>query len=69
MVKSEDNTFQFEDLKIQYSAMREVIYEGQDLAIAIFWDNSNEPDLMEGEYTVNLFADGNEIGETTFSLR
>ena len=69
MVKSEDDTFQFEDLKIQYSAMREVIYEGQDLPVAIFWDNSNEPELMPGEYTVNLFADGNEIGETTFEIR
>jgi len=49
--------------------MREVNYEGQELPIAIFWDNSNEPQLMPGEYTVNLFADGNEIGETTFSIR
>lgn len=69
MVKSEDDTFQFEDLKIQYSAMREVIYEGQDLPVAIYWDNSNEPELMPGEYTVNLFADGNEIGETTFEIK
>ena len=69
MSKSEDNLFQFEDLKIQYSAMREVIYEGKDLPVAIFWDNSNEPELMTGTYTVNLFADGFEIGETTFTLQ
>ncbi len=69
MSKSEDNLFQFEDLKIQYSAMREVIYEGKDLPVAIFWDNSNEPELMTGSYTVNLFADGFEIGETTFTLQ
>lgn len=67
--KSEDNLFQFEDLKIQYSAMREVIYEGKDLPVAIFWDNSNEPEMMTGTYTVNLFADGFEIGETTFTLQ
>ena len=67
--KSADNLFQFEDLKIQYSAMREVIYEGQELPVAIFWDNTNEPRLMTGEYTVNLFADGNEIGETNFTLK
>jgi chromosome segregation ATPase len=69
MSKSADNLFQFEDLKIQYSAMREVNYEGQELPVAIFWDNSDEPQLMEGEYTVNLFADGNEIGETTFEIK
>lgn len=69
MSKSEDNLFQFEDLKIQYSAMREVIYEGKDLPVAIFWDNSNEPELMTGTYTINLFSDGFEIGETTFTLQ
>lgn len=67
--KNKNDLFQFEDLKIQYSATRNVNYEGQELAVAIFWDNSNEPQLMPGEYVVNLFADGNEIGETTFILR
>ena len=69
MSKSENNLFQFEDLKIQYSAMREVVYEGKDLPVAIFWDNIGEPELMTGTYTVNLFADGFEIGETTFTLQ
>lgn len=69
MSKSENNLFQFEDLKIQYSAMREVVYEGKELPVAIFWDNSTEPQLMPGQYTINLFVDGNEIGETTFSIK
>lgn len=69
MSKSSNDLFQFEDLKIQYSAMRDVIYEGKDLPVAIFWDNTNEPELMPGIYTVNLFADGNEIGETTFTIQ
>ncbi|MBN2636185.1 MAG: hypothetical protein JXR61_07940 [Prolixibacteraceae bacterium] len=69
LTKSPDNVFQFEDLKIPYSAMREVVYEGLDLPVAIFWDNTDEPELMTGTYKVNLFADGNEIGETTFELQ
>jgi FtsZ-binding cell division protein ZapB len=69
MVKSENDFFPYEDLNIQYSAMREVVYEGKDLPLAIFWDNTNEPDLMPGEYVVNLFADGNEIGETTLEIK
>ena len=69
LTKSENDLFQFEDLKIQYSAMREVVYEGKDLPVAIFWDNTNEPELMTGTYTVNIFADGFEIGETTFELQ
>jgi hypothetical protein len=69
MSKSENNTFQFEDLKIQYSAMREVVYEGHDLPVAIFWDNKGEPELMAGKYTIDLFADGHNIGTTTVELR
>jgi len=69
MSKSSSDLFQFEDLKIQFSAMRDVVYEGKDLPVAIFWDNTNEPELMTGTYTINLFADGNEIGETTFTLQ
>lgn len=69
MSKSADNLFQFEDLMIQYSAMREVVYEGHDLPVAIFWDNSNEPELMPGTYTVDLFSDGSNIGTTTFELK
>ncbi|WP_346855667.1 hypothetical protein [uncultured Draconibacterium sp.] len=69
MVKSENDVFQFEDLKIQYSAMREVVYEGNDLPVAIFWDNTNEAELMPGVYVVNLFADGNEIGETSLEIK
>ncbi len=69
MSKSENNIFQFEDLKIQYSAMREVVYEGHDLPVAIFWDNNGEADLMPGNYTVDLFADGHNIGTTSIELR
>lgn len=69
MSKSEDNLFRFQDLQIQYSAMREVVYEGHDLPVAIFWDNSNEPELMPGEYEVDVFADGQNIGNTTFELK
>jgi len=66
--KSPDDLFQFEDLRIQYSAMREVNYEGNDLPIAIYWDNEGRP-FMPGNYTIDLFADGNNIGTTRLELR
>ncbi len=67
--KSSDNTFPFEDVKIQYSSMRNVNYEGQELPVTIWWDNTNEPELMTGKYDVTLFADGNIIGETSFEVK
>ncbi len=66
--KSPGDLFQFEDLSIQYSAMREVNYEGNDLPIAIYWDNEGKP-FMPGSYTIDLFADGNNIGTTRLELR
>lgn len=69
MTKSDKDLFQFEDLKIPYSAMREVTYEGQDLPVAIYWDNKGESQLSVGSYTVDLFADGNNIGTTTLELK
>lgn len=66
--KSPDHLFQYEDLRIQYSAMREVNYEGNDLPVAIYWDNEGKP-FMTGIYTIDVFADGNNIGTTTLELR
>lgn len=67
--KSAGDLFQFEDLKIQYSAMREVNYEGMDLPVAIYWDNAGESPLMIGTYTIDLFADGNNIGTTSIEFK
>ncbi len=67
--KSTNDLFQFEDLKIPYSAMREVTYEGNSLPVNIFWDNTGEPELIPGTYTVDVFVDGNNIGTTTFELK
>lgn len=66
--KSSDDVFPFEDLKIPYSAKREVTFEGNELPVNIFWDNENA-EFLPGNYSVDIFADGNNIGSTTFSLK
>ncbi len=66
--KSPNDLFQFEDLKIPFSAMREVNYEGNDLPVNIFWDNEGEK-FSPGVYTVDIFADGNNIGTTRFEMK
>jgi hypothetical protein len=67
--KSPSDLFPFEDLKIQYSAVREVNYEGDELPVNIYWDNTGEPELIVGQYTVDVFVDGSNIGTTTFELK
>jgi hypothetical protein len=66
--QSPNDVFQFEDLKIPYSAMREVTYEGNELPVNIYWDNKGQ-EFLSGEYTVDVFADGNNIGTTKFFMK
>lgn len=68
MLESEDNLFKFEDLKIPYTAMREVNYEGMELPVNIYWDNTGKEALLAGTYTVDVFADGYNIGSASFVL-
>lgn len=66
--KSANDLFPFEDLKIPYSAKREVTYEGNSLPVNIFWDNEGA-EFLPGEYTVDIFADGSNIGTTKFVMK
>ena len=69
LVKSKNDLFKFEDLQIPYSAMREVTYEGEELPVNIFWDNKGGNPFMDGTYTIDVFADGNNIGTASFSFK
>jgi hypothetical protein len=64
---SETDLFTFQDQQIVYSAKRQVDYENKDIDACIFWDNSNK--LVVGDYTVDIFTDGNLIGTSKFSLK
>ncbi len=66
--QSPGDLFQFEDLKIPFSAKREITYEGNALPVNIFWDNKGQ-EFMAGEYTIDVFADGNNIGTTKFTMK
>lgn len=66
--QSPTDLFRFEDLKIPFSASREVTYEGNALPVNIFWDNKGQ-EFLPGEYTVDVFADGNNIGTTKFLMK
>lgn len=68
MSNSDNDLFQFEDLKIPFSAMREVNYEGMELPVNIYWDNEGHDAFMAGTYTVDVFADGYNIGTGKFIM-
>jgi hypothetical protein len=67
--RSESDVFKFENMKIPFSAMREITYEGAELPVAIFWDNQGQSPLVTGEYTIDVFTDGSNIGTGKLSLK
>lgn len=69
LVENPNSTFVFEDLQIPYSAKREVNYEGMELPVNIYWDNTGHEPLLPGTYTIDVFADGYNIGTTKQLLK
>jgi len=59
--------FDFENTKLVYSAKRDIDFEGDALEVSIFWDNDGS--LISGEYKVDVFAEGNHIGNSNFLLK
>jgi FtsZ-binding cell division protein ZapB len=51
---------------IPVSASRTVSYENTDLPVSVFWTNNGE--LVPGEYQVELYAEGKNIGNSMFEL-
>jgi FtsZ-binding cell division protein ZapB len=69
LTKSDKDLFKFEGLNIPFSAVREVEYEGIDLPVSIYWDNTGQAALINGQYTIDLFADGTNIGTTSLEIK
>ena len=67
MVKSASNTFSFENKDINYSAKRTVEYGGEELRVCLYWEVTET--LFAGEYRVDIFTDGNLIGQKRFSIK
>ena len=61
------NFIDFQGEQTVYSASREVSYENVDVDMCIFWNNDGQ--LVPGTYKVHLYADGNEIGTSSFGLK
>lgn len=61
------NLFDFQGEQIVFSASREVQYENVDIELCIFWTNDGQ--LIPGNYQVHIYAESNEIGSITFTLK
>ena len=59
-------TFEFQGMNIGYSAVREVDYQNQDVEVSIYYRGSG---FTEGNYSIELYTDGNLIGSGSVSMR
>jgi hypothetical protein len=66
LVKSRSNVFIYENKEINYSEKRTVEYAGEELPMSIYYEIKET--LTPGAYRVDIFADGNRIGQKSFTL-
>jgi hypothetical protein len=59
-------TFDYREKKITYSAYRDIIYEKQNLDVVVYYDVPET--LSTGKYIVEIYMDGNKIGESFFTI-
>lgn len=67
LTKSESNTFAYEDRNIGFSIQKMIEYTGEEKTVTVYWDV--EEYMPSGTYKVYIFADGNMIGQNSFSLK
>lgn len=67
LMHSKSDTFRYEDQQLNFSAKRSIEYGGQDTDSYIIYD-VDSGELMSGEYRIELFTDGELIGNGKFSL-
>lgn len=66
LVKNRDNLFRYENKDINYSIRKMIEYEGEEMQVCAYWNI--EEYLYPGTYRVDIFADGNLIGQRSLTL-
>jgi hypothetical protein len=67
LMNKESGMFMYQGKEIAYSSKRQVTYNGNKTDVCIFWVATEEQAV--GNYSIDIFMDGNQIGEQTFSLK
>lgn len=64
--KSEEDTFNYENTSLEFSAKRYIEYTGEQQEVTMYWDV--EEFLYAGTYNAYIFVDGVMIGEQSITL-
>ncbi|TRX62349.1 hypothetical protein [Carboxylicivirga sp. M1479] len=68
LMASKDDLFTYEEQEINFSASREFEYGGEDVDVCVFY-NVADGELLSGNYTVDVFVDGFNIGTSQLTLK
>ena len=63
-VHSKGGTFAYENRQLEYSIRKDIEYTGEEQSVVVYWDVAEA--LSAGDYRVDIFADGQNIGTTHF---
>ncbi len=66
-VLTQGGTFTYENRELPYSIRKDVEYMGEEMNVTVYWDVTET--LSAGAYRVDIFADGQLIGSSGFSLK
>lgn len=66
LAESQTALFDFEGGQIPYSASRVVDYQGEDLAVSVYYKSDG---LTAGQYTVHVYMDGHMVGSNVIILK
>ena len=64
-VLTSGGTFVYENRTLEYSAKRDIEYNGEATPVTVYWDVNEF--LSKGTYRVAIFADGHNIGNASFN--
>ena len=65
-VLSKGGTFTYENRQLEYSIRKDIEYTGEEQSVVVYWDVAEA--LSAGNYRVDIFADGQNIGTTNFAF-
>ena len=67
LTKDASDTFSYENRELSYSIKKYIEYTGEEQPVSVYWDVQEF--LYAGNYRLDVFAEGNLIGSSTFSLK
>lgn len=64
----DEYAFEVNGQKLQYSMKQEVDYQNRAMNLCLNWDKRTDDSAMKGKYHISVYLDGEEIGQSSFTL-